>query len=124
MKVRRDGVEIEKTVVLSKLRMSGEVIATNRPTTWRGLRVDFVSTDPKVVYGEEILKAMAQGGVLVVRGPARLLRRRRRHQGGPDRGQGRRAPGQDSRRFRQGAVEGVKGTVSLTTEGDRAVSVR
>ena len=61
----RDGAEIEKTVVLSKLRVYGEVIATNRPTTWRGLRVDFVSTDPKVVNGPDLLQAMAQGGVVV-----------------------------------------------------------
>ena len=65
VRVRRDGEAIEKTVVLSKLRITGEVIATNRPAPWRGIRVDFLSTDPRVVYGPAVLKAMAQGGVLV-----------------------------------------------------------
>jgi S1-C subfamily serine protease len=65
VKVRRDGEIIEKTVTLSKLRIAGEVIATSRPAPWRGLRVDFISTDPKIVWGAEILKAMSQGGVLI-----------------------------------------------------------
>jgi S1-C subfamily serine protease len=43
VQARRDGLEVEKTVVLSKLPMKGEVIATNRPKIWRGLRVDFIS---------------------------------------------------------------------------------
>ena len=65
MRVRREGVEVEKTIVLSKLRVNGEVIATNRPSDWRGLRVDFVSTTPKYVRGNELLDAMARGGVIV-----------------------------------------------------------
>jgi S1-C subfamily serine protease len=65
VKVRRDDEVIDKTVVLSKLRITGEVIATNRPATWRGLRVDFISNDPKVIYGPDVLKAMARGGVLI-----------------------------------------------------------
>ncbi len=123
VKIRRDGVEIEKKVVLSKLRMSGEVIATNRPTTWRGLRVDFVSTDPKVVYGEDILRAMAQGGVLVVE----VQPDSAAAEAGVKAGQiivkveGR--PIKTPADF-AAAVEGVKGTVSLTTEGDRTVTVR
>jgi len=41
--VRRDGREIEKTLVLAKYPVEGEVIATNHPPAWRGLRVDYLS---------------------------------------------------------------------------------
>ena len=34
---------IERTVVLAKFRVDGEVIATNRPRPWRGLRVDYTT---------------------------------------------------------------------------------
>ena len=123
VRVLRDGREIEKKVVLSKLRMSGEVIATNRPTTWRGLRVDFVSTIPGVNYGEEILRAMAQGGVLV----AEVQPGSASDEAGIKVGQiivkveGRpiKTPGDFAK-----AVEGIRGTISLTTEGDRVVPVR
>ena len=37
---------IERTVELAKFRVDGEVIATNRPPPWRGLRVDYTSTLP------------------------------------------------------------------------------
>ncbi len=64
-RVRRDEREFEKTIILSKFRVFGEVIATNRPAAWRGLRVDFVSTDPRGVRGDDLLAAMARGGVVV-----------------------------------------------------------
>ena len=123
VRLRRDGVEIEKTVVLSKLRVLGEVIATNRPTTWRGLRVDFVSTDPKVVYGADILRAMAQGGVLV----AEVQPGSAADEAGIKVGQiivsieGR--PIKTPSDFAK-AVEGLRGSVNITTEGERTVSVR
>jgi S1-C subfamily serine protease len=41
--VRREGREIERTLVLAKYPVEGEVIATNRPPAWRGLRVDYLS---------------------------------------------------------------------------------
>ena len=45
LKIRRAGQElIERTVELAKFRVDGEVIATNRPAAWRGLRVDYTST--------------------------------------------------------------------------------
>ena len=114
------GVEIEKFVVLSKLRISGEIIATNRPTPWRGLRVDFVSNDPKVVYGEEILKAMARGGVLV----AEVQPGSAADDAGFKVGQiivkVEDRPVKNPADF-AGAVEGLKGTVTLTTEGERTV---
>jgi serine protease Do len=59
----RDGQVLQKTVLVSKLPVTGEVIATNRPTAWRGLRVDFVSALPYGPDAEEVLRAMAQGGV-------------------------------------------------------------
>ncbi len=65
LRVRREGREIEKSVVLSKLPVTGEVIATNRPEGWRGLRVDFVSTNMRNNRGNELLDAMAKGGVIV-----------------------------------------------------------
>jgi serine protease Do len=42
--IRRETKRLEKTVVLAKFPVDGEVIATNRPGPWRGLRVDYVST--------------------------------------------------------------------------------
>ena len=65
LRLRREGREIEKSVVLSKLPVAGEVIATNRPEGWRGLRVDFVSTNMRNIRGNELLDAMARGGVIV-----------------------------------------------------------
>jgi S1-C subfamily serine protease len=41
--IRREGREIEKPLVLAKYPVDGEVIATNRPPAWRGLRVDYLS---------------------------------------------------------------------------------
>ena len=40
LKIRRDDKELIKTVVLAKYPVEGEMIATNRPPDWRGLRVD------------------------------------------------------------------------------------
>jgi S1-C subfamily serine protease len=120
---RRDGAILEKTVILSKLRISGEVIATNRPLTWRGLRVDFVSTIPNVNFGDEIIKAMAQGGVIISEVQS----------GSSVAGVGLK-PGQiivkvDGKSVRTPAdfakaVEGITGTVTITTEGERTYQIR
>ncbi len=40
LKVLRDGRELEKTLTIAKYPVKGEVIATVRPPSWRGLRVD------------------------------------------------------------------------------------
>jgi serine protease Do len=123
VRVRRDEVEIEKTVILSKLRMFGEVIATNRPAPWRGLRVDFVSTDPKIIYGPAVLKAMAQGGVLVTE----VQPGSSADEAGIKVGQiivsieGQ--PIKNPIDFAK-AVEGLKGSVRVMTEGDHAVTLR
>jgi serine protease Do len=123
VRARRNGVEIEKTVVLSKLPIKGEVIATNRPLSWRGIRVDFVSINPNVQYGPDILKAMAQGGVLVIEvqpGSAaadagiKVGQIIVRIEGQPIK-----TPADFAN-----AVEGIRGSVSLTIEGDRVIPVR
>ena len=44
LKIRRGDETIERTIVLAKLPVEGEVIATNRPKPWRGLRVEYTST--------------------------------------------------------------------------------
>jgi serine protease Do len=44
LKIHRDDETIERTIVLAKLSVIGEVIATNRPKAWRGLRVEHSST--------------------------------------------------------------------------------
>ena len=44
LKIRRAGKEITKTVNLAKYPVDGDMIATNRPPAWRGLRVDYLST--------------------------------------------------------------------------------
>jgi serine protease Do len=123
VRVRREGVIIEKTVVLSKLPMKGEVIATNRPIVWRGLRVDFVSTDPRVSYGEDVIRAMAVGGVLVIEVQPGSASADAGIKVGQIivkiEGQPIRTPADFAN-----AVEGLKGTVNLTTEGDRVVPVR
>jgi S1-C subfamily serine protease len=62
--VRQDQV-IERTVELAKYRVAGEVIATNRPPAWRGLRVDYTSTLPYTTFGDGLLTAMARGGVVI-----------------------------------------------------------
>lgn len=65
LRILRQGKEMEKTVVLSKLPMTGEVIVTNRPEPWRGLRVDYVSTLPNAPFNLGVLDAMARGGVRI-----------------------------------------------------------
>ena len=43
LKIRRAGEELTKTLVLAKYPVESEMIATNRPPPWRGLRVDYQS---------------------------------------------------------------------------------
>jgi serine protease Do len=44
LRIIRADEKLERTIVLAKLSVDGEVIATNRPKTWRGLRVEHSST--------------------------------------------------------------------------------
>jgi S1-C subfamily serine protease len=66
LKIERDGRTLDKTIVLSKYPVQGEIIATNRPEPWRGVRVDYTSILPDGISSDEILKALASGGVRVV----------------------------------------------------------
>lgn len=61
----RDGKTIERTVTLAKLRLRSQVIATNRPPPWRGLRVDYASTLANSTFAPELIEAMARRGVAV-----------------------------------------------------------
>ncbi len=63
LKVRHNGEVVERTLVMSKYPVSGEVIATNRPEPWRGVRVDFSSVLTDGLSTEATLQAMARGGV-------------------------------------------------------------
>jgi serine protease Do len=65
LRIIRQDQEIERTVELAKFRVEGEIIATNRPVSWRGLRVDYTSTLPHTTFGDGMLSAMARGGVIV-----------------------------------------------------------
>ena len=59
--IQRQGRSLTKSVVLSKLPVEGDVIATTLPTLWRGLRVDYSSVvTPR---GELPFDAMARGSV-------------------------------------------------------------
>ncbi len=66
LKILRRGEPLEKSVELAKYHVAGEVIATNRPTAWRGLRVDYMSMFPSTPFGFDLQSAMARGGVRVV----------------------------------------------------------
>jgi S1-C subfamily serine protease len=64
--VRRGDRVLEKSVFLSKYPVAGEIIATNRPAPWRGMRVDFTSILAGNTFSDAILDAMAKGSVSVV----------------------------------------------------------
>jgi S1-C subfamily serine protease len=66
LEVDRDGKLLEKTVFLSKYPISGEVIATTKPASWRGVRVDFTSVLAGSTFNTDVLQAMARGCVSVV----------------------------------------------------------
>ena len=56
---------MEKTVVLGKFNVRGEVIATNRPALWRGVRVDYTNVATNLLGVQDVFQAMARGGVVV-----------------------------------------------------------
>jgi len=70
IQVKRKDELLEKTVELAKYPIpdQSEVISTNVPPAWRGLRVDYTSKHPNLVgqLGEGILLAMARGGVVII----------------------------------------------------------
>jgi serine protease Do len=56
-------IDLERSIILSKLPVRGEVIATNQNPPWRGIRVDYVSTLPDT--GLSTLDRMSRGGVAI-----------------------------------------------------------
>lgn len=64
LKILRGGNPLDRTVELAKRKVAG-VIATNRPSPWRGLRVDFISTLANTTLAPELFEAMARRGVVV-----------------------------------------------------------
>lgn len=66
LKVLRDGKVREIRLMLSKYPVEGEVIATNRPGPWRGMRIDFSTVLGGTTYSDRILEALVKGGVGVV----------------------------------------------------------
>ena len=64
--VRRAGRELEKTVLVSKYPIAGEIIATERPAPWRGLRVDFTSVLGGTTQNDAVLEMMRRGCVSVI----------------------------------------------------------
>lgn len=65
LRIIRRNEPIERTVELAKLRVDGEVIATNRPAPWRGLRVDYTSTLVSSNFSHELQRALSAGAVAV-----------------------------------------------------------
>lgn len=63
LKVLRGNDVREIKIMLSKFPVEGEVIATNRPAPWRGLRVDFSTVLNGTTYSDRILEALVKGGV-------------------------------------------------------------
>jgi serine protease Do len=129
LKVLRKGEPLEKTIVLGKYHVRGEVIATSRPALWRGLRVDYPSVvvapnlpDGFVPRAPDVLQAMARGGVTVTEvipgSPADVAGLR---PGNVVLAVGDR-PVKSPTEFER-AVAGRDGAVELTTEGPQKVSV-
>lgn len=65
LKIKRAGNELVSTVMVSKYPVAGQVIATNRPNPWRGIRVDFTSVMAGTLPSDPILDAMTRGCVYV-----------------------------------------------------------
>jgi S1-C subfamily serine protease len=61
LKIRRGEETIERTIVLAKLPIDGEVIATNRPKPWRGVRVDYTNPLNYRTFGPSSLDASMAG---------------------------------------------------------------
>ena len=66
LKIRRDGKLEDKSILVSKYPVAGQVIATNRPLPWRGLRVDYSSVLMDNAMIDVPLNAMSQGSVGII----------------------------------------------------------
>ncbi len=123
LKILRGQEPLEKTVVLSKFPLTGEVIATNRPAPWRGLRVDYLSMLPDATRSRDLLDAMSRGGVGVVE----VIPGSPADQAGLRTGQVILAVGEKTVKTPgefAAAVANLEGPVELSTEADRKVTVK
>jgi S1-C subfamily serine protease len=64
LKVRRRDETIERTVILAKVPVEGDVIATNRPKPWRGMRVDYLSTLNFATFPPALIEPGSSGVVV------------------------------------------------------------
>jgi S1-C subfamily serine protease len=64
LKIRRGEEIIDRTIILAKVAVDGEIIATNRPKPWRGLRVDYTSALNSPTFGANFLDAALTGVVV------------------------------------------------------------
>jgi serine protease Do len=64
LKIQRGHETITRSIVLAKVAVEGEIIATNRPKPWRGLRVDYTSALNLVTFGPNFLDATLTGVVV------------------------------------------------------------
>jgi S1-C subfamily serine protease len=64
LKIERGDETIERTLILAKVAVDGEVIATNRPKPWRGLRVDYTSAQNLLTFGPNFLDSALPGVVV------------------------------------------------------------
>jgi serine protease Do len=64
LKIRRGTETIERTLTLAKYPVDGEVIVTNRPKPWRGLRVDYTSALIQPTFGPNMIDSALMGVVV------------------------------------------------------------
>ena len=91
LRVRRDGEELEKTVVLSKFPVDGEVIATNRAAPGEGSGSTTQHRPPRPSAATTCSTRWPGAACVVTEVAARLRRRGGRAQGRPDHHQASRA---------------------------------
>jgi serine protease Do len=64
LKVRRGDETLVRTIVLAKFPVEGEIIATNRPDAWRGLRVEYTTAVAFRAFGPNFLDPNVAGVVV------------------------------------------------------------
>ncbi len=113
MKLIRRNVPMERTVELAKRRVIGQVIATNRPEPWRGIRVEYTSTLAST--SPDLAEVLARRGVLVTEVETGSEADRAGLKPGQVISRVGDKPVPNPRSFRK-AVEGLKGPVQIETE--------
>jgi S1-C subfamily serine protease len=115
LRLERRGATIERSVKLAKLRVRGPVIATNRPSPWRGLRVDYTSILALTTFGNELSEALAREGVVITEVEPGSEAERAGLKTGQVISRVGGKPVPNPRAFAQ-AVEGAKGPVQVETD--------